>query len=482
MRSASKASAFAWRSARSRLRSSFVEGRLSRLSNAANSCCKRRTAASVGSAGCENASIHSCRRARLWCQRAIRVSRRQDNLLHIHNADPAALDAPRGNGRRRCIVKRLQRFKRIGACRHYVVPQACKKKEPRCRGSFKNVTAVSSWSSAWCSASPAALRSGPPVCSADRSGCRQRTAGPQPVRRQPRPPATCKWIRLREDRDRTCPAANQDRVADRYAAEMNVTVLVDFVNDSVGTALEVATRSASAWGASPDTSGSARRPLAAAAARRGRADRRRSRARAPDPRGRSTSAASHGGQDRRLGRLHRGPDPRLRGRRRARGRLRRRLLADPRRERLHRRRGDGRRARRTPRSGASYRPNDRPRAASTVSGTKRTRSSRGALHVAVRAPAVHEVLVAPLHRRDQAAAGGELVDQRRGDRVQRRGGDVDGVVGRGLGPALRAVADRSVTFSTPSRRERRGGARRTAPGGPRSTSTCAASRASRAAW
>ena len=133
------------------------------------------------------------------------------------------------------------------------------------------------------------------------------------------------------------------KFADRFARDMNVTVLVDFVNDSVRTALEVAEALGDdLWGVRLDTSDkladeSLRRahgddaPTGVAAElvelTRSELDKRR----LPER------------PDRRLGRLHRRPHPRLRGGRRARGLLRRRLLADARRQRLHRRRRDQRR-------------------------------------------------------------------------------------------------------------------------------------------
>ncbi len=130
--------------------------------------------------------------------------------------------------------------------------------------------------------------------------------------------------------------------ADRFAAEMNVTVLVDFENDSVRTALEVADALGDdLWGVRLDTSerlvdralwtemgelpAHRREPRAGRARARG-ARRRRPRARA----------------DRLLGRLRRGQDPPLRGARRAGRRLRRGLVARARRQRLHGRRGDAR--------------------------------------------------------------------------------------------------------------------------------------------
>ena len=61
--------------------------------------------------------------------------------------------------------------------------------------------------------------------------------------------------------------------ADRFAAQMNVTVLVDFENDSVRTALAVAEALGTrAVGRAAGHLGPARRPRAAAAARRRRAD------------------------------------------------------------------------------------------------------------------------------------------------------------------------------------------------------------------
>ena len=68
------------------------------------------------------------------------------------------------------------------------------------------------------------------------------------------------------------------KFADRFGRDMNVTVLVDFVNDSVRTALEVAEALGDdLWGVRLDTSRQARRRVAAPPARRRRADRRRRR-------------------------------------------------------------------------------------------------------------------------------------------------------------------------------------------------------------
>ena len=129
--------------------------------------------------------------------------------------------------------------------------------------------------------------------------------------------------------------------AQKFAAwaspDMNVTVLVDFENDSVRTALEVADALGDRlWGVRLDTSealvdrslfnelGDFKPTGVERAPRLERAEcarRRRARAR----------------PDRRLGRVHGREDLALRGRRRPGRRLRRRLFADPRLERLHRR-------------------------------------------------------------------------------------------------------------------------------------------------
>jgi len=127
--------------------------------------------------------------------------------------------------------------------------------------------------------------------------------------------------------------------------DMSVTVLVDFENDSVRTALEVAEALGERlWGVRLDTSRGARRPLPVGRDGGLQAD-RRERAARPEGAGRARRCRFRPGADRRLRRLHRREDQRLRGARRAGGRLRRRLFAHPRRERLHRRRGrDGRAA------------------------------------------------------------------------------------------------------------------------------------------
>ena len=99
--------------------------------------------------------------------------------------------------------------------------------------------------------------------------------------------------------------AGARKFADRFAAEMNVTVLVDFANDSLGTALEVGRR---ARRATCGASGSTRRTSSPTVAlqrapRRRRADRRQPRARAARPR-RARRPGHARREDRRLGRLH----------------------------------------------------------------------------------------------------------------------------------------------------------------------------------
>ena len=153
--------------------------------------------------------------------------------------------------------------------------------------------------------------------------------------------------------------------ARRYADEMNVTVLVDFANDSVRTALEVAAALGPAlWGVRLDTSDrladAALARLHGEAAPKGVAPELVRLVRSElDARGLPRRA------HRRLGRVRRRAHPRVRGRRRARRLLRRRLVADPRRERLHGRRRDGRRqAVREGRPGAQPEPPARTRVTS----------------------------------------------------------------------------------------------------------------------
>ena len=103
--------------------------------------------------------------------------------------------------------------------------------------------------------------------------------------------------------------------ADRYADEMNVTVLVDFENDSVRTALEVAAElGAKLWGVRLDTSDRlADESLVSACT----GARRRRRASRPSwshgPRGARRPRLPRRA-DRRLGRVRRDAHPRVRGR------------------------------------------------------------------------------------------------------------------------------------------------------------------------
>ena len=132
--------------------------------------------------------------------------------------------------------------------------------------------------------------------------------------------------------------------ARRYAHDMNVTVLVDFVNDSVRTALEVAQAlGPSLWGVRLDTSDR----LADLSLQRAHGE-SAPKGVAPElvrlVRDELDSRGHPRRPHRRLGRLRRRAHPRVRGRRRAGRLLRRRLVADPRRERLHRRRRRRRRA------------------------------------------------------------------------------------------------------------------------------------------
>ena len=127
--------------------------------------------------------------------------------------------------------------------------------------------------------------------------------------------------------------------ADWAPGDMNVVVLVDFENDSVRTSLEVARAlGPRLWGVRLDTSEKlVDRSLWHEMEAKGDFD----------PRGvnerlvrKVREALDAEGfehvRDRRLGRVHRGEDPRVRGRGRSGRRLRRRLLAPARVERLHR--------------------------------------------------------------------------------------------------------------------------------------------------
>ena len=119
--------------------------------------------------------------------------------------------------------------------------------------------------------------------------------------------------------------------------DFNIVVLVDFENDSVRTSLEVARALKDRlWGVRLDTSGQ----LVDRSLWNEMGD--------FDPRGVNERLVRkvrdaldrdgfERGEDRRLGRLHGRPDPGLRAGGRAGRRLRRRLVPDPRRERLHRR-------------------------------------------------------------------------------------------------------------------------------------------------
>ena len=156
--------------------------------------------------------------------------------------------------------------------------------------------------------------------------------------------------------------------ADRYGEEMNVTVLVDFANDSVGTALEVADALGDrALGGAAGHLRDARRPRAAEAARRVCAEGVdpelvRS-ARALDARGYGACkiVVSGGFTADRI--------TRLRGRGRAGRRLRRGLVPAARLQRLHGRRRDGRR--RAGRQGRARAPTERRGSAPSASAHQR---------------------------------------------------------------------------------------------------------------
>ena len=128
------------------------------------------------------------------------------------------------------------------------------------------------------------------------------------------------------------------KFADRFGRDMNVTVLVDFVNDSVRTALEVADALGDdLWGVRLDTSDK----LADESLRRLHGDA------APTGVAAELVELTRSELDKAgfpnvhivvSGGFNAEAHPRVRGRRRARRLLRRRLLADPRLQRLHRRR------------------------------------------------------------------------------------------------------------------------------------------------
>ena len=132
--------------------------------------------------------------------------------------------------------------------------------------------------------------------------------------------------------------------ADWAPADMNLTVLVDFENDSVRTALDVAhALGPRLWGVRLDTSES----LVDRSLWSELGDFKPT---GVNPRlvwkvrHALDGAGFDAGADRRLRRLHRRQDPRVRGERCAGRRLRRRLVADPRLERLHGRHRAHRRA------------------------------------------------------------------------------------------------------------------------------------------
>ena len=146
------------------------------------------------------------------------------------------------------------------------------------------------------------------------------------------------------------------RFADRYADEMRVTVLVDFENDSVQTALDVAAAlGPKLWAVRLDTS----EALADKSLQR-LYDDEAPRGVAPElvrlVRDALDEHGYHRGPRRRVGRLHRRSDHCFRGGGRPRRRVRRRLLAAARLQRLHGRHRRGRRASPARRSAAASSP------------------------------------------------------------------------------------------------------------------------------
>ena len=135
--------------------------------------------------------------------------------------------------------------------------------------------------------------------------------------------------------------------ATKFAAwapeDLNVTVLVDFENNSVETALAVARElGPRLWGIRLDTSENLVDRSLSERAGRLPADRGQRAARAQGAR-RARRGRLRAREDRRLGRVHGREDRGVRAGWRAGRRVRRRLVADPRAERLHgRRRDDGR--------------------------------------------------------------------------------------------------------------------------------------------
>ena len=129
------------------------------------------------------------------------------------------------------------------------------------------------------------------------------------------------------------------KFADRYHEQMNVTVLVDFVNDSVRDRFGGGRGAGpKLWGVRLDTSEQlVDRSLFDEMG--GFTPTGVNRRLVEKVRGALDGGGLPRRQDRRLRWVHGGADPRVRSARRARRRLRRRLVADPRQQRLHRGRG-----------------------------------------------------------------------------------------------------------------------------------------------
>ena len=244
--------------------------------------------------------------------------------------------------------------------------------------------------------------------------------------------------------------------ADRFAREMNVTVLVDFANDSVATALEVA----DALGRRPVGRAAghlrqARRPRrcsARTATTRRRASRRARRARRATSSTRTASATSRSSS-----RAASPPSGSARSRTPA-CRSTPTASARPaaRLQRLHRRRRDGRRAPgREGRARAAARTRASAPSASDQRHEAHALEPRRVAAPALLAGSSTRCWSPVLDRRDEPAAGRELVEQRGRDAPARRRGDVDRVVGRVLGQPARAVADERASRAGAGRRERR---------------------------
>ena len=129
------------------------------------------------------------------------------------------------------------------------------------------------------------------------------------------------------------------KFADRFKRDMNITVLVDFQNDSITTALEVAEAlGPDLWGVRLDTSDK----LADVSLQRLHGDAAPTGVAAELVHLVRSELDAHGFPDVKIvasGGFNAAADQRVRGRRRAGRLLRRRLLPDPRRQRLHGRRG-----------------------------------------------------------------------------------------------------------------------------------------------